>query len=128
MGREVKRVALDFEWELWEVWPPYICPFNHLEYAKYEKLFDWWYSEARADPPSGDGYQLWETVSEGSPVSPVFASWEDFANYLITIGHSPASAIRLIDDGVSMSMVFDLSSGVVEVNGVEQEGNDASNR
>ena len=24
------------------------------------------------EPPSGEGYQLWETTSEGSPVSPVF--------------------------------------------------------
>lgn len=26
----------------------------------------------RTDPPTGEGWQLWETVSEGSPLSPVF--------------------------------------------------------
>ena len=47
------------------------------------------------DPPTGDGYQLWETTSEGSPVSPVFASFDElcewcaenattFANYKAT--------------------------------------------
>ena len=29
------------------------------------------------EPPTGDGYQLWETCSEGSPQSPVFASIEE---------------------------------------------------
>lgn len=35
-------------------------------------------------PPEGEGWQLWETVSEGSPVSPVFASSEDLARWLTT--------------------------------------------
>jgi len=29
------------------------------------------------EPPTGDGFQLWETTSEGSPVSPVFASLDE---------------------------------------------------
>lgn len=33
------------------------------------------------EPPTGDGYQLWETCSEGSPVSPVFASAEELADW-----------------------------------------------
>jgi len=33
-------------------------------------------------PPKGDGWQLWETVSEGSPVSPVFADAEGLAQWL----------------------------------------------
>lgn len=33
------------------------------------------------EPPEGEGWQLWETVSEGSPVSPVFASAEDLATW-----------------------------------------------
>lgn len=35
-----------------------------------------------ADPPKGDGWQLWETVSEGSPVSPVFATADDLAAWM----------------------------------------------
>jgi hypothetical protein len=38
----------------------------------------------RLDPPTGEGWQLWETVSEGSPVSPVFATSEDLAQWLTT--------------------------------------------
>ena len=35
------------------------------------------------EPPTGDGYQIWETVSEGSPVSPVFARPEDLARWMV---------------------------------------------
>ncbi|MEU8829304.1 hypothetical protein [Streptomyces sp900116325] len=34
------------------------------------------------DPPKGDGWQLWETVSEGSPVSPVFATADGLAGWM----------------------------------------------
>lgn len=34
------------------------------------------------EPPKGEGWQLWETVSEGSPVSPVCASAEDLARHM----------------------------------------------
>lgn len=33
------------------------------------------------EPPAGVGYQLWETCSEGSPISPVFASAEELADW-----------------------------------------------
>lgn len=36
----------------------------------------------QTEPPSGDWWQLWETVSEGSPVSPAFATAEELAHYL----------------------------------------------
>lgn len=47
-------------------------------------------------PPSGDGYQLWETTSEGSPTSPVFATPEELARWLTdnnasTFGHETTS-------------------------------------
>jgi hypothetical protein len=34
------------------------------------------------EPPEGEGWQLWETVSEGSPVSPVFSTPEQLARWL----------------------------------------------
>ncbi len=44
-----------------------------------EQQYEEW---RRIEPPSGVGYQLWETVSEGSPISPVFATSEELADYL----------------------------------------------
>jgi hypothetical protein len=35
-----------------------------------------------SEPPTGDGYQIWETVSEGSPISPVFATPEELARHM----------------------------------------------
>lgn len=36
------------------------------------------------EPPEGEGWQLWETVSEGSPISPVFPDAEGLAQWLTT--------------------------------------------
>lgn len=33
------------------------------------------------EPPTGDGYQLWETTSEGSPQTPVFATLDELCAY-----------------------------------------------
>lgn len=33
------------------------------------------------EPPLGEGYQMWETTSEGSPQTPVFATPEELAHY-----------------------------------------------
>lgn len=52
-----------------EIWP------NAEAKAAYEA----W---ERTNPPAGDGYQIWETVSEGSPISPVFSTPEDLARHM----------------------------------------------
>ena len=39
-----------------------------------------WESEG---PPKGDGYQIWETVSEGSPITPVFKTPEELAQWCV---------------------------------------------
>lgn len=35
-----------------------------------------------SEPPAGEGWQIWETVSEGSPISPVFATPEELAQHM----------------------------------------------
>ena len=47
---------------------------------KAQKLYDSW---EETPIPEGDGWQVWETVSEGSPVSPVFATPEELIEYLV---------------------------------------------
>jgi len=41
---------------------------------KYEELYESW---EQIEPPKGEGYQLWENCSEGSPISPVFKSLDE---------------------------------------------------
>lgn len=49
----------------------------------------------RTEPPTGDGYQLWQTCSEGSPISPVFTSLDELcawaAGHATTFADSRAS-------------------------------------
>lgn len=45
-------------------------------------------------PPEGEGWQLWETVSEGSPVSPVFATAEELASWLAGPESSEADGVN----------------------------------
>ncbi len=64
----------------------FVCPECNGEGATeaYEGQFaarDAW---EPSDPPTGEGWQLWETVSEGSPVSPVFPDAEGLAQWLTT--------------------------------------------
>lgn len=76
--------------------------------------------------PTGPGYQLWQTVSEGGPVSPVFAEPEQLADWIIASGKSlhgsntpRANLIRWIaDEGSSVgTMAFVPGGGLVS--GVE---------
>lgn len=47
--------------------------------AKIKKAYNKWRG---TNPPKGKGWQLWETVSEGSPISPVFKTPEELARWL----------------------------------------------
>lgn len=38
------------------------------------------------EPPEGEGWQIWETVSEGSPITPVFPTAEALIEHLVTVG------------------------------------------
>lgn len=71
MGREIKRVPLDFDWPLRQMWRGYAPELNWGE--DVNGLYD---------PPAGDGWQMWENTTEGSPLSPVFASSGELAAWM----------------------------------------------
>jgi hypothetical protein len=48
---------------------------------EYEQKHEDW---EPTQPPKGDYYQIWETVSEGSPVSPAFETPEDLAHWMVS--------------------------------------------
>jgi hypothetical protein len=59
------------------------------------------------EPPTGEGFQLWETTSEGSPSSPVFATLDELCSWCATnattFGRFTATAEewkRMLDGGV----------------------------
>lgn len=57
------------------------------------RLHEEWKKE---EPPKGDGHQLWETTSDGSPVSPVFSTLDALcewcADNATTFGSAQATA------------------------------------
>ena len=54
-------------------------------------------------------YQVYETVSEGTPVSPVFATEDDVVRWLVAQGHSESAARKFVQVGWAPSMVMERS-------------------
>ena len=83
-----------------------------------------------SEPPEGPGWQMWETTSEGSPISPVFETPEKLARWLAetgasSFGDSGASFTQwlgMIKAGWAPSMIagsHGIESGVAAVVGDE---------
>lgn len=152
MGREVKRVPIGFEWPANAVWwgyrlPPVPCQACHgtgwahrsitKGFRRDDGVWHTWTSvtcpvcdgegnvSPRVEVPEGPGYQLWETVSEGSPLSPALATPEELALWLTEHETSACGPITLSYDqwlafiqgpGWAPSMVLD---GQKFISGVE---------
>ena len=93
-----------------------ICPACKGEGTVWDSPADKQASEdwERSEPPTGPGYQIWETVSEGSPISPVFATPEELAQHMTKTrwgadkGSSVETWLRFINGpGWAPSMVMD---------------------
>lgn len=138
MGRELKRVPLNFDYPLhkkWEGYCPTIETFQRLFGKEYPFLYQYkhcreicekckvncgecsegaeycfWYNENHrvkwhVEVPKGEGYQLWETTSEGSPVSPVFETLESLCEWC------EDNATTFADCKVTKEQWFDMLSG-----------------
>ncbi len=102
MGREVKRVHID--WDMFEregngTWKGYllneiVCPLCQGTKKNLKgKTCPQCYGEGNVcpnvEPSTGydfektNGYQIWQDVSEGGPVSPVFMKPEDLAKWMV---------------------------------------------
>jgi hypothetical protein len=73
--------------------------------AEHKAAYDTW---TPPTVPEGDGWQLWETVSEGGPVTPVLTTAEALVDWLVEHGehHSPEpyrreAAEALVRAGIS---------------------------
>lgn len=77
MGREIKRVPLDFDFPLGSSYVDHEYD-KHCESCSKEDHDE---CDVSHDVPTGDGWQLWQTVSDG-PVSPVFATPEELVDWM----------------------------------------------
>lgn len=66
-------------------------------------LYESW---QRVEPPAGDGWQLWENVTEGSPISPVFATSDELVAWMVKDGYSEAGAQAFVKSGYAPSFVM----------------------
>ena len=140
MGREVKRVPLDFNWPVKTIWPGYIMSLcREMEHVAKGATQDERCELCRTfaghlslpirsfgcpanplGPPAGDGWQMWETTSEGSPISPVFDTPETLARWLAdneasSFGSETATYdqwLSMITDGWAPLMVVDSEHGL----------------
>lgn len=148
MGREVRRVPTNFEWPLNQTWWGYLLPFVPCQLCngtgKASKPGIVWYwkeedfeseycpvceGEGRKCPkievPRGPAYQMWETCSEGSPISPPFETQEELAHWLADSGASSFGSrrasyeqwLQMIQAEWAPSAVFTPETGLVS--GVE---------
>lgn len=72
-----------------------VCPVCHghdIDPTVKEAYDNW----ERVAPPTGDGWQVWETVSEGAPISRVFPTAEALVAHLIESGHSRDAAENFV--------------------------------
>lgn len=70
-------------------------------------------------PPTGEGWQMWNTVTEGSPVTPVYPSAPDLALHLSLSGQGLLNgpmpydaALRFVNEGWAPSMISTPEHGV----------------
>jgi hypothetical protein len=70
------------------------------------------------EPPTGEGWQYWETVSEGSPISPVFATADELSVWLQTDYHWGASGPLTKEQADNMVRVGWAPSGIIDATGV----------
>jgi hypothetical protein len=88
-----------------EIWPT----------AEAKAHYEAWES---TPPPEGEGWQLWETVSEGSPVSRVYATEQEFVwGLVMDHGYSEEGARAFAKSGWAPSFVMDSERGLMS--GVE---------
>jgi len=85
---------------------------NRAKYPDIRYFWDW-----DGSPPDGESYrpafeseptayQIYETVSEGTPTSPVFETEEEIVSYLVAKGHSETAARGFVKGGWAPSGVL----------------------
>lgn len=90
---------------------------EHWPSAEAKQAYEDWQP---TPPPAGDGFQMWETTSEGSPISPVFATALELAQYLaahnrgIDKGTTAETWLKFIEgDGWAPTMISTPEAGLV---------------
>lgn len=124
MGREIRRVPPN--WEHSKDYRGHYKPLHDQPWREamqgwledYGNEWQTWTNEEDIDAPPDPqyyrpvwteeptAYQVYETVSEGTPVSPVFSTVDEMRAWLIGQGHSEKATDEFIRFGHAFSMVI----------------------
>lgn len=97
---------------------------THKHFCKYPESKTLYYWEWCGSPPDEEyhrpsfsaeatHYQVYETVTEGTPDSPVFETKDELTDWLVSEGHSRAAAEGFAKAEWAPSMTFSSATGVV---------------
>ena len=131
MGREIRRVPLG--WQHPKDYRGHYKPINDQPWREamrnwlddYGDEWETWTDEEDIEsPPQPEyyrpewseeptAYQVYETVSEGTPTSPVFATQDNLRAWLLEQGHSEKAADAFIAGGWAPSFVVNMSVGIM---------------
>jgi hypothetical protein len=128
MGRDLRRVPPDWKHPTQRCQHWRLCDEAKRTGRCYQPMFDHTFEEGqkrraecndeplteddrpyyRPEWPEGSAtaYQVYENVSEGTPVSPVFQTKEEVIAWLQGQGHSLHAATKFVECGYAPSMVF----------------------
>lgn len=129
MSYELKRVPLNFSAPLNSIWEGYrsdngyskVVPCSSCQGTGEDNGLDCedcggqgFVFTNHYDPPTGDGYQVWETVSAGSPISPVFVTPDEVVGWLVAAGYTRAGSQKFVEMGWSPSGIMVAGHGYVD--------------
>jgi len=123
MGREIRRVPADWKHpknHKGHFQPMYDCIWQddmHSWIDDYGDEFLEWSKDEIEAPPDPNFYrpafrdkptafQIYENVTEGTPVSPVFATQDEMRQWLLAQGHSEKATDEFIELGFAFSFVY----------------------
>lgn len=118
MSREIRRVPSDWQH------PRDSNGYKPLYDRSYETALQEWVKYEEEDPKPDPNYyrpkweeepthhQIYEGVTEGTPVSPVFASQDEMKDWLLSEGFSEHASSKFIEIGWAPSMVFSRNKGL----------------
>lgn len=95
---------------------PYFWDYDSPPNEKYYRERKWTDEEATH-------YQIYETVTEGTPVSPVFATLDELIEWCVAQGYSRHAAEKFAEHGWVPSMIIDTGRSIFAEN-IEAAGID----
>jgi len=124
MKRLLKAAKLKLEWLTCKT-----CGGEGV-HPDHQQAYDAWEDYP---PPEGEGWQLWETVSEGSPITRVFKTPEGLAQCIAEGGGRPLgdppsyeNALAFVKEGWAPSMVITPTHGIED--GITHAGRTSQKR